>query len=60
MLSTFPLNLQVMASLKFEHRLRNKDLAAVLNFRYILNQLRHICSMPEVFARVIQVGNTKM
>ncbi|OAD71557.1 hypothetical protein PHYBLDRAFT_170217 [Phycomyces blakesleeanus NRRL 1555(-)] len=38
------------------HRLWNRDLAAVLNFRHILNQVSHDDTISERFTRVIQIG----
>ncbi|KAL0074264.1 hypothetical protein F4703DRAFT_1745221, partial [Phycomyces blakesleeanus] len=41
---------------KVMHRLWNRDLAAVLNFRHILNQVSHDDTISERFTRVIQIG----
>ncbi|OAD81455.1 hypothetical protein PHYBLDRAFT_139007 [Phycomyces blakesleeanus NRRL 1555(-)] len=38
------------------HRLWNRDLAAVLNFRHILNNLRYYGTIPLRFTRVIRIG----
>ncbi|OAD74189.1 hypothetical protein PHYBLDRAFT_144645 [Phycomyces blakesleeanus NRRL 1555(-)] len=38
------------------HRLWNRDLAAVLNFRHILKNLRYDGTIPVRFTRVIRIG----
>ncbi|OAD72563.1 hypothetical protein PHYBLDRAFT_169691 [Phycomyces blakesleeanus NRRL 1555(-)] len=41
------------------HRLWNRDLAAVLNFRHILNNLRYDGIIPVRFTRVIRIGRIR-
>ncbi|OAD79320.1 hypothetical protein PHYBLDRAFT_75496 [Phycomyces blakesleeanus NRRL 1555(-)] len=41
------------------HHLWNRDLAAVLNFRYILNNLRYDGTIPVRFTRVIRIGRIR-
>ncbi|KAL0088037.1 hypothetical protein J3Q64DRAFT_1830847 [Phycomyces blakesleeanus] len=41
------------------HRLWNQDLAAVLNFRHILNNLRYDGIIPVRFTRVIRIGRIR-
>ncbi|OAD79128.1 hypothetical protein PHYBLDRAFT_139165 [Phycomyces blakesleeanus NRRL 1555(-)] len=41
------------------HRLWNRDLAAVLNFRHILNNLRYDGTIPVRFTRVIRIGRIR-
>ncbi|OAD68875.1 hypothetical protein PHYBLDRAFT_172725 [Phycomyces blakesleeanus NRRL 1555(-)] len=41
------------------HRLWNRDLAAVLNFRHILNNLRYNGTIPVRFTRVIRIGRIR-
>ncbi|OAD66688.1 hypothetical protein PHYBLDRAFT_152237 [Phycomyces blakesleeanus NRRL 1555(-)] len=45
-----------MSSLQLEHNLWNRHLAAVLNFRHILNNLRYYGTIPLRFTRVIRIG----
>ncbi|OAD68598.1 hypothetical protein PHYBLDRAFT_150196 [Phycomyces blakesleeanus NRRL 1555(-)] len=41
------------------HRLWNRDLAAVLNFRHILNNMRYDGTIPVRFTRVIRIGRIR-
>ncbi|OAD80985.1 hypothetical protein PHYBLDRAFT_138532 [Phycomyces blakesleeanus NRRL 1555(-)] len=41
------------------HRLWNRDLATVLNFRHILNNLRYDGTIPVRFTRVIRIGRIR-
>ncbi|KAL0082482.1 hypothetical protein J3Q64DRAFT_1836753 [Phycomyces blakesleeanus] len=41
------------------HRLWNRDLAAVLNFRHILNNLRYDGIIPVRFTHVIRIGRIR-
>ncbi|OAD70380.1 hypothetical protein PHYBLDRAFT_171758 [Phycomyces blakesleeanus NRRL 1555(-)] len=41
------------------HRLWNRDVASVLNFRHILNNLRYDGTIPVRFTRVIRIGRIR-
>ncbi|OAD76188.1 hypothetical protein PHYBLDRAFT_166162 [Phycomyces blakesleeanus NRRL 1555(-)] len=41
------------------HRLWNRDVASVLNFRHILNNLRYAGTIPVRFTRVIRIGRIR-
>ncbi|OAD78721.1 hypothetical protein PHYBLDRAFT_62524 [Phycomyces blakesleeanus NRRL 1555(-)] len=51
--------LENMEGSEVMHRLWNRDLAAVLNFRHILNNLRYDGTIPVRFTRVIRIGRIR-